>query len=113
MPGLLQSGGIYVWPGFGEAYGLAYLEAQAAGLAVVAQRTAGVPEVVQNGITGILTEAGDTGAFAAAIRQLLTSHELRQTMAATARRFVLGERSLQQAARRLGAILADAAGRMP
>jgi glycosyltransferase involved in cell wall biosynthesis len=56
---LLQRGGIYVWPGFGEAYGLAYLEAQAVGLPVVAQKTAGVPEVVQDGVTGILTPLGD------------------------------------------------------
>ena len=111
VPELLQSGGIYVWPGFGEAYGLAYLEAQAAGFAVVAQDTAGVPEVVQNGITGILTRPGDAGAFAAAIRRLLTSHGHRRRMASAARRFVLSERSLPQAAQRIEMIMADAASR--
>ena len=45
-------GGTYVWPGTGEAYGIAYMEAQAAGLPVVAQKTAGVPEVVKDGVTG-------------------------------------------------------------
>ena len=39
----------YIWPGCGEAYGLAYLEAQAAGVPVIAQRIAGVPEVVADG----------------------------------------------------------------
>ncbi len=52
---LLGQGGTYVWPGTGEAYGIAYMEAQAAGLPVVAQATAGVPEVVQDGVTGMLT----------------------------------------------------------
>ena len=47
VPAMLARGGVYVWPGCGEAYGLAYLEAQAAGLPVVAQHTAGVPEVVR------------------------------------------------------------------
>ncbi|TIN91238.1 MAG: glycosyltransferase family 4 protein, partial [Mesorhizobium sp.] len=47
VPDVLYSGGIYVWPGCGEAYGVAYLEAQAAGLPVVAQDIAGVPEVVR------------------------------------------------------------------
>ena len=47
MPSSICRGAIYAWPGCGEAYGLAYLEAQAAGLPVVAQETAGVPEVVR------------------------------------------------------------------
>jgi glycosyltransferase involved in cell wall biosynthesis len=106
MPDHLKSGGTYVWPGFGEAYGLAYLEAQAAGLPVVAQNTAGVPEVVQNGVTGLLTPPGDAGAFAAAIRELLTNQGHRRRLASAARGFVLGERSLQQAADLLGAKLA-------
>ena len=57
----MRSGALYAWPGFGEAYGLAYLEAQAAGLPVVAQDIDGVPGVVRNGETGILTPPGDVG----------------------------------------------------
>lgn len=105
VPGLLRPGGIYVWPGFGEAYGLAYLEAQAAGLCAVAQDIAGVPEVVRKDVTGILTQAGDTRAFAAAIRRLLTNEAERRNMAAAARRFVITERSLAMASHVLGAAL--------
>ncbi|TCM81978.1 glycosyltransferase family 4 protein [Rhizobium sp. BK068] len=101
----LGRSGIYVWPGCGEAYGLAYLEAQAAGLPVVAQRTAGVPEVVIDGVTGHLTPAGDVPAFAAAIAALLDEPVKRSTMGASARHFVLEERSLQVAANALDAIL--------
>ena len=108
VPGLLAAGGIYVWPGTGEAYGLAYLEAQAAGLPAVAQNTAGVPEVVQDGITGLLTAAGDVRAFASAVRRLLVNDGERRQLAAQARRFVFGERSLQQAARRLDTLIGDA-----
>lgn len=102
IPALLCQGGLYVWPGCGEAYGLAYLEAQAAGLPVVAQDIAGVPEVVRNGLTGLLTRAGDAGAFSGAIRQLLIAPNERQIMAAAARRFVLDERSLAVAAQLIG-----------
>jgi glycosyltransferase involved in cell wall biosynthesis len=105
VPTILRTGGIYVWPGFGEAYGLAYLEAQAAGLPVVAQETAGVPEVVQNGVTGILTRRGEVREFAAAVRLLLTSHDCRKRMAAAAHRFVCIERSMQQAALTLNGAL--------
>lgn len=105
VPDILASAGIYVWPGCGEAYGLAYLEAQAAGLPVVAQDTAGVPEVVVSGRTGWLVPAGDTAAFALAVERLLTNGEERKAMARAARHFVHEERSLEAAAARLNAML--------
>jgi glycosyltransferase involved in cell wall biosynthesis len=105
VPAILASGSIYVWPGTGEAYGLAYLEAQAAGLPVVAQAVAGVPEVVRDGATGLLTAAGDIPAYAAAVRRLLADHALRRGMGAEARRFVLAERSLSTASARLAGYL--------
>ena len=102
---LLSRAALYVWPGCGEAYGLAYLEAQAAGLPVIAQNIAGVPEVVQADKTGILTPPGDVSAFATAILQLLTDDLQRRSMARAARRFVGDERSSSIAALRLQDIL--------
>ncbi|MBA8879395.1 glycosyltransferase involved in cell wall biosynthesis [Phyllobacterium myrsinacearum] len=107
---LLEEGGIYVWPGCGEAYGIAYLEAQAAGLPVVAQATAGVPEVVHDGVTGFLTHENDAQAYADAIASLLDDSDLRLSMGTAARRFVLQERSLEVAAGRLDALLKNAMG---
>jgi glycosyltransferase involved in cell wall biosynthesis len=106
VPHILRSGGIYVWPGYGEAYGVAYLEAQAAGLPVVAQDIAGVPEVVRDGQTGFLTPPGDVAAFASAIERLLARNDERTIMAAQARRFILDERSLGGAAAHLAELLA-------
>jgi len=102
---LLSRAALYVWPGCGEAYGLAYLEAQAAGLPAVAQHIAGVPEVVMHERTGLLTPAGDVAAYAAAIRRLLTDGYERQVMALEARRFVGEERDLATASVRLDTIL--------
>ncbi|MBP2551532.1 glycosyltransferase involved in cell wall biosynthesis [Neorhizobium galegae] len=101
----LSRGAIYLWPGHGEAYGLAYLEAQAAGLPVIAENVAGVPEVVDNGRTGLLTPPGDAEAYADAIRALLTDEPERQRLATNARRFVAEERSLSAASLRLHQIL--------
>jgi glycosyltransferase involved in cell wall biosynthesis len=109
VPAALGQGGIYVWPGCGEAYGLAYLEAQAAGMPVVAQATAGVPAVVRHGETGILTPEGDVAAYAAAIRDLIRDDAKRQAYGRAARGFVLGERSLALASRRLAGLLKEAA----
>jgi glycosyltransferase involved in cell wall biosynthesis len=98
---------LYCWPGCGEAYGLAYLEAEAAGIPVVAQDIAGVPEVVRNGETGILTPAGDIAAYANAIRALSADREMLRRLGEQARRFVLGERTIEIAAGRLDGALAN------
>jgi len=105
MPQLYARGCLYAWPGFGEAYGLAYLEAQAAGLPVVAQQIDGVPGVVRNGETGVLTPPGDVAAFADGLAGLLEDPTLRSSMSANARRFVLDKRSFEIASARLAAIL--------
>lgn len=110
---ILGASAVYAWPGTGEAYGLAYLEAQAAGLPVVAQATAGVPEVVRHGVTGLLTPPGDVDAYAAALERMLTDDAMRQDMAVAARRFVVEECSLERAARRLDDILRRYVGGRP
>ncbi|MCY1666973.1 glycosyltransferase family 4 protein [Rhizobium sp. SL86] len=102
---VLSSACLYVWPGHGEAYGLAYLEAQAARLPVVAEAVAGVPEVVLHERTGLLTAPGDPMIYADAIRQLLRDPARRQIYANAARQFVTLERSLDGASETLDRIL--------
>lgn len=102
---LLSRGSMFLWPGHGEAYGLAYLEAQAAGLPVVAEAIAGVPEVVEHDRTGLLTPPGDRHAFADAIGHLLSDAETRSRLAKEARIFATGERSISGAAESLRRIL--------
>lgn len=104
----LALGSIYVWPGCGEAYGLAYLEAQAVGLPVVAWATAGVPEVVADGRTGLLVPKGDVAGLASAIARLLADPALRRRLGRAARQRVLARHGLDAAAERLDAGLRDA-----
>ncbi len=99
LPGIYAACDLYLWPGVGEAYGMAYLEAQAAGLPVVAGHERGVPDVVLDGRTGLLTPPGDDGAFAAATRRLLDDGGLRHKLSQGARAFVSGERTVAAAAR--------------
>lgn len=107
---IYASGAIYVWPGCGEAYGLAYLEAQSAGLPVVAFDTAGVPEVVDNGFSGILTEQGDDNAYAEAIRRLLINPEQRRLMSKNARQHIFDKHTFEQASDSLGKIIQQVIG---
>ena len=98
VTGLLEESDLFVWPGFGEAYGLSYLEAQAAGLPVVALATHGVPSVVRHGETGVLVQEAEPDAFAAAIARIAGDPELYARLSGAARRFVVEERSLAAAA---------------
>jgi glycosyltransferase involved in cell wall biosynthesis len=54
-----------------EALGLTLLEAARSSLPVVASDVGGIPEVVQNGVTGHLFPSDDTGAFRSSLRRLL------------------------------------------
>lgn len=93
---------MYVWPAIGEAFGMAPLEAQAAGLPVVAGNIRGLPDVVKDGITGFL--CADTAAdFAVKLRRLILNPSERRQMGAAARALVFGERGLDHGARYLAA----------
>ncbi|WP_244470685.1 glycosyltransferase family 4 protein [Microvirga massiliensis] len=96
---------LLVWPAVNEAYGMALLEAQAMGCPPVAGAFGGVPDVVQDGVTGLLTRPGDVDAFAAAISELLVDRERRDRLGTAASRFVRGERTLTVAADILGRAL--------
>ncbi len=104
---LMSQSALYVWPGYGEAYGLAYLEAQAAGLPVVAMNVAGVSAAVEHEVSGLLTTPDDPAEFAGAIERLLINQDERTRMGKMARQLILAERTLEQAARTLDAILAQ------
>nr|WP_131120058.1 glycosyltransferase family 4 protein [Lichenihabitans psoromatis] len=96
----LMTADLFVWPGFNEAFGLSYLEAQACGRPVIAVRGEGTPSVVRDGTTGLLT-ANHLADYAAAIARLLTDPALRAAFGEAASAFVHGERTLAGAAARL------------
>ncbi|MCG8432037.1 MAG: glycosyltransferase family 4 protein [Candidatus Omnitrophica bacterium] len=85
---ILAVSDIVVLSSLNEAAGMALIEAQAKGIPVVASRTGGIPEVVIDGETGILVEAGNSPALASAINKLLRDNGLRQIMKEKARRWV-------------------------
>jgi glycosyltransferase involved in cell wall biosynthesis len=97
---------ICVWPAVNEAYGMAMLEAQAAGLPVVSCATRGVPDVVQHGTTGLLAPQIDAPSLALCLRDLLSDPARRRSMGTASARFVAHSRSLQQAADTLARLLA-------
>ncbi len=79
---------IFAFPGIRETLGMVYLEAQSCGLPVVAFENGGIPEVVQNGITGFLTPPFEYPAYADALRRLMEDPLLRRSMGATGQNYV-------------------------
>lgn len=91
---LYQMADIFVWPGIDEAYGMVYLEAQAAGVPVVALDEGGVANVVVDGVSGRLIDARDAGRYGAAIGALLDDPGERRKLGTRAMNFVTRKRSL-------------------
>jgi len=106
LPATYASADLYLWPAINEAYGMAFLEAQAAGLPVVAGRTGGVPAVVADGVTGVLTPIGDAAAFAAATARLLDDPKARAELGKAARARINARHDERAAAHALAAALA-------
>lgn len=62
------------------------LEAAAAGLPTIATKVSAIPELIEDGVNGLLAEAGDVGAIAAALERLIREPDLRRKMGAAAAR---------------------------
>ncbi|MFG1349878.1 glycosyltransferase family 4 protein [Xanthobacter autotrophicus] len=83
---LLETSSIYVLPSYNEGLPMSVLEAMAAGLAVVTTGVGGIPELITEGMDGLLVTPGDRPALARALESLLESAARRDQVAAAGRR---------------------------
>ncbi|MHB8460883.1 MAG: glycosyltransferase [Candidatus Limnocylindrales bacterium] len=81
IPAVTAALDVAVLPSYREAQGLTILEAMALSRPVVASNVGGIPEMVEDGVTGLLVPPRDAGALAAAIVRLLRDHPLADTLA--------------------------------
>jgi glycosyltransferase involved in cell wall biosynthesis len=84
-----QSADILINPSLSEAFGMALTEAMATDVPTIAARVGGMTDVVEDGKTGLLFEAGNARALANAIEQLLADESLRRSMGKAGRQRVL------------------------
>ena len=84
VPAVTAALDVAVLPSYREAQGLSILEAMALSRPVVATAVGGIPEMVEDGVTGLLVPAHDAQALAAAILRLLADHPLADTLARAA-----------------------------
>lgn len=86
---LYRRSAVFVFPSVcHEAFGMPPAEAMACGVPVVATRAGGLPEVVEDGVTGLLVQREDPEALASAILTLLRNPALARTMGEAGRRRV-------------------------
>ena len=82
-------------PSYREALSLSLIEAASMGLPTVASRVGGIPEVIEDGLSGLLVPAGDSIALASAINTLHENSEKRTRMSLAARERYLNLFSLE------------------
>ena len=84
---VLRDADIFVHPAvWQEAFGLVIAEAMATGCPVVASQIGAVPELVVDGVTGLLVPPGDSDAIAGALERLAMDPELRNRLGEAARK---------------------------
>src|SRR6266508_4112435 len=110
LEALLAESDIFAMPGEIDSFGYALLEAMAAELPVVAPRQAAVPEIVVDGVTGIVVPLGDDAGFADGLMRLLRDRDARREMGEAARRRVLERFDARITTALLLEVIRDAAG---
>jgi glycosyltransferase involved in cell wall biosynthesis len=106
-----RAAAVFVMPSYYETFGIACLEAMAFGLPIVATTAGGLPEVVEDGVTGLLVPPGDAHALAAAILRLLHDADLRQRLGQAGRARVLREFTVDCVVERTVAVYRDVAAK--
>ena len=85
---ILESIDLFAMPSYWEGLPLSMVLAMGAGLPVVASRVAGIPEVVKDGVSGLLVAPGDVADLAAALNRIVHDDTLRVLLGQEARAFV-------------------------
>ena len=104
----LAEADVFVMASFAEGVPVVLMEALAAGVPAVATRIAGIPELIEDGLTGLLVPPAEPTAIAEAVRRLLEDSGLRNRLAATGREKVEREFNLGTECERLANLMTTA-----
>lgn len=89
IPQLLKSSDIFCLPSRREAFGLVNTEAMITGLPIVASKVGGIPEIIENHLTGLLVEPENTKALENALLEMIKNKEMREKMGVAGKAKVL------------------------
>lgn len=105
---LLAQADVFALPSAAEACPLALLQAMASGLPVLASAAGGIPEIVRDGVDGLLVPTGDDAALGGALARLAADADLRNALATAARQRVAADFTARRCAQGLLAVYAEA-----
>jgi glycosyltransferase involved in cell wall biosynthesis len=86
---------IFVLPSFSEGLSNVVLEAMSCGLPVVATRAGGTTDIIEDGVNGILVEAGNVSQLSEALKQLIENKDLAEKLGIEARKTVVKNFSIE------------------
>jgi glycosyltransferase involved in cell wall biosynthesis len=107
MPQRYLEADVFCSPSFAEGVPTVLMEAMLAETSVVATRIAGVPELVEDGVSGLLIAPGRPGAIVAAVRRLAGDAALRARLGEKGRERVEAEFDARRSAHQLAAVFED------
>lgn len=96
IPSALKKADIYVQPSLQDTQPFSLTEAQLAGVACVGANATGIPEMIQEGVTGALFDAENPESLSAQLSRMLSSNEERSFLGYHASRWVAAHRTLDQ-----------------
>lgn len=107
---LIRESDIMIMPSYRESFGVAALEATAAGVPVIATNTGGIPEIIENDYNGILISPGDEPALTEAIVRLADDPLLRGRMGEAGRKIARERFDFEDCLDRMEELYRKAAG---
>jgi glycogen synthase len=106
----LAAADVFAMPSRTDSFGIVYLEAWCYGVPVVGARAGGVPDVIDDGVNGLLAPFGDVAAIAGAIGRLLGDRALAQRLGEAGRAKVLRALTWDHIYAQVRAVYAEVAG---
>lgn len=101
VPYLIANSDIFVLPSLLENQPLSVIEAQIAGKAVIVSDVGGLPEIVEDGVTGLITPVGDIKTLSKKINLLLENEKYRQTLGSNAKKWGMTHWSIDKGVKHL------------
>lgn len=99
IPDLMSASDLVVLPSLAEAFGLVLAESLYLGTPVVASRVGGIPEIIEDGVDGLLVAPGDSKALTDTIVELLNDKPRLRTLAGKGRSRIAGGFRFEQMVR--------------
>jgi glycosyltransferase involved in cell wall biosynthesis len=99
---------VFVMPSRAEGFGFTNIEAMSFGLPVISSRVGAIPEVIDDGVTGVLVHAGDVSALSSAMERLIADRPLAHRMGEAARAAFLVRFTLERFRAEVGRIYLEA-----